>query len=389
MLPSNNNSGRNSPTNSSDHGHDHNHSDPGVNQPDIENIIDEYIDTSGNVTISYDVSGSVTYVSHIQDISTNNVFSATCEDNTDIPVPVIIASDLSSSTIYGPGYDITNESGKAEDGSYIIRQTFTSSTDPSNNDVNINANFTEIVTTYVDASNNNAADILLNQIKLYAAEINCSDFHGKGSIDDYTNLFNAASRIANETKQMHLDIDVEGFEDFGKAADELSELFNGFIIKLHQVNIIDDYAFLSSIASALSKIVNLSNVFGRFKETILATSTVQIPKSAHTTSVLIHNVSSQIDCAMKYINHFVDSNSPAPATADLSAEEKGIINAAVSTIDSWNTLCEQGVSIAMANDPDIQCINTVNQKLKQTTQTLSNATSLLKSKLSAFNLKSN
>jgi len=82
-------------------------------------------------------------------------------------------------------------------------------------------------------------------------------------------------------------------------------------------------------------------------------------------------------------------NEPMSQNIDLSAEEKGIINAAVSTIDSWNTLCEQGVSIAMANDPDIQCINTVNQKLKQTTQTLSNATSLLKSKLSAFNLKSN
>ena len=242
---------------------------------------------------------------------------------------------------------------------------------------------------YYDDTHDSAKSAIIAQIETYAAEIKCSNFQGKGSIDDYNQLFQAAAQIANESIQMQLDVDVDGFNDFASAADDLSTLFTGFIVKLQNVSIIDDTAFLTAVANALSKIANLSKVFGKFKETILATSTVQIPKSAHTTSVLIQNVSSQIDCAMKYINHFVDSTSPAPATADLSAEEKGIINAAVSTIDSWNILCEQGVSIAMANDPDIQCIQTVNQKLKQTTQTLSNATSLLKSKLSAFNLKSN
>jgi hypothetical protein len=89
---------------------------------------------------------------------------------------------------------------------------------------------------------------------------------------------------------------------------------------------------------------------------------------------------------MTYITHFVDSSAPAPATAELSAEEKGIISAAVTTLDNWNTLCEQGVSIAMSNDPDIQYIKGASQQLKQKTQTLANATSLLKSKLSAFNM---
>jgi hypothetical protein len=385
MLPSNNNSGRNSPTNSSDHGHDHNHSDPGVNQPDIENIIDEYIDTSGNVTISYDVSGSVTYVSHIQDISTNNVFSATCEDNTDIPVPVIIASDLSSSTIYGPGYDITNESGKAEDGSYIIRQTFTSSTDPSNNDVNINANFTEIVTTYVDASNNNAADILLNQIKLYAAEINCSDFHGKGTIDDYAVLFQAAGRIANESKHMELNIDIEGFSEFGKAADDLANLFESFITKLQNVNIITDIGFLNTISIALGKIVNLSNIFGKFKETIFTTTTIQVPKSAHDTKVVLQGVMDEVNCAMQYINYFVSPTDSLP-DAQLSEVEKNIIAKSIDTIDSWNILCEQGVSIAMSNDPDIQYIQQASSQLKNTTFNLKTVTNTLKSKLAAFNI---
>jgi len=380
MPPSNNNIGRNSPTNTSDHGHD-----PIINQPDIDNIFDEYIDTSGNVTISYDVSGSVTYVSHIQDISTNNVFSATCEDNTDIPVPVIIASDLSSSTIYGPGYDITNESGKAEDGSYIIRQTFTSSTDPSNNDVNINANFTEIVTTYVDASNNNAADILLNQIKLYAAEINCSDFHGKGTIDDYAVLFQAAGRIANESKHMELNIDIEGFSEFGKAADDLANLFESFITKLQNVNIITDIGFLNTISIALGKIVNLSKIFGKFKETIFTTTTIQVPKSAHDTKVVLQGVMDEVNCAMQYINYFVSPTDSLP-DAQLSEVEKNIIAKSIDTIDSWNILCEQGVSIAMSNDPDIQYIQQASSQLKNTTFNLKTVTNTLKSKLAAFNI---
>jgi hypothetical protein len=89
---------------------------------------------------------------------------------------------------------------------------------------------------------------------------------------------------------------------------------------------------------------------------------------------------------MTYVTHFVDSSSPAPATAELSAEEKGIINAAVTAIDNWNVLCDQGVSIAMSNDPDIQAINSASQGLKQKTQTLNNATTLLRSKLSAFKM---
>jgi hypothetical protein len=46
-----------------------------------------------------------------------------------------------------------------------------------------------------------------------------------------------------------------------QVADDLSSLFNGFILKLQNVNIINDTAFLKAIASALKKIVNLSNVF--------------------------------------------------------------------------------------------------------------------------------
>ena len=402
MPSSNNNSGRNSPTNnSSDHSIDvsGNISQPQIPVNPIVNIPQPQIPvnpivnipqppSTNNVTITYDVSGSVTYVSHVQDISTNNIFTATCEDDLsgNMPVPIPIFSDLSSSTFHGPGYDITNQTGKAADGSYIIRELFTSPTDPSNNDVNINENLTEIVTTYVDASNNNQADILLKQIKLYASEMNCSDFHGKGSIDDYAVLFQAAGKIANESKQMELDIDIEGFSEFGQAADDLANLFESFITKLQNVNIITDIGFLNTISIALGKIVNLSKIFGKFKETIFSTTTIQVPKSAADTKIVLQNVMDEVNCAMQYINYFVSPTDASLNGAQLSTVEKNIITQSVNTIESWNILCEQGVSIAMANDPNVQYIQQASSQLKNTTFNLKTVTNTLKNKLASFNI---
>jgi len=383
----NSNAGNNNYSNGNSNAGNNNYSNGNSNAGN-NNSANGNSNTSGNVTISYDVSGSVTYVSHVQDISTNVIFTAVCEDDLsgNMPNPTPIVSDLSSSVFHGPGYDITNQTGKSADGSAIIREIFTSPTDPSNNDVNINENLTEIVTTYVDASNNNQADILLNQIKLYASEINCSDFHGKGSIDDYAALFQAAGKIANESKQMELDIDIEGFSEFGKAADDLANLFESFITKLQNVNIITDIGFLHTISIALGKIVNLSKVFGKFKESIFSTTTIQVPKSAHDTKVVLEGVMDEVNCAMQYINYFVSPTDASLVDAKLSNVEQNIITQAIHTIDSWNVLCDQGVSIAMANDPDVQYIQQASSQLKNTTFNLKTITNSLKNKLASYNI---
>lgn len=297
--------------------------------------------------------------------------------------PPNVPNDPSSNPV-GVGYVVTNTQYADASGNEHTETIFVT-TDPTS-DVQIFEDLSGNVIHYYDDSHDSGKTAIIAQIQNYAAEIKCSNFHGKGTIDDYTQLFQAAAQIANESAQMQLDVDIEGFNEFANAADDLSALFTSFIVKLQNVSIIDDTVFLTAVANALGKIVNLSKVFGKFKETILATSTVQLPKSAHDTSLLLQNVVGQINCAMTYISHFVDSSNPAPATAELSAEEKGIISAAVTTIDQWNVLCDQGVSIAMSNDPDIQYIKTASQQLKQKTQTLTNATSLLKSKLSAFNM---
>lgn len=186
---------------------------------------------------------------------------------------------------------------------------------------------------------------------------------------------------------MNLDIDIEGFNEFGQAADDLSALFTNFTLKLQNISIINDSNFLRSIVDALKKIVNLSNTFGKFKQTILATSSIQVPKSAQDTKIILESVTRELNCAMKYITYFVDSTTVKPQDADLSIEEKNVITKAIDTIDNWNILCEHGVSIALDNSPDINYINQVNVDLKSKSNILKNATNSLKAKMLLYNIK--
>lgn len=329
----------------------------------------------------FDISYSITTNSVVtRDVSWNPA-DVDCSENT-IFIPPIVDFSLNTISI-GTGFNVINQQGWSADGSNVTLTDFLM-TDLSL-DTQITQHLGQVVTTYNDAIVDSSVNAVFLQIQGYAADIQCSDFHGKGSIDDYENLFLAASKIANESKQMQLDIDVEGFTEFGKAADDLSELFNGFIMKLKNVNIINDYNFLTSIAAALKKIVNLSNVFGRFKETILATTSVHIPKSAHDTAVLITGVMGEINCAMQYIGHFVDASSNNPVDCQLSETEQNVINQAVNTINSWNILCEQGISVSLQHDPAIQVISQVNRELIEKKNALVSATSALKTKLAKFN----
>jgi len=239
----------------------------------------------------------------------------------------------------------------------------------------------------VDLSGNpSQTNALFEEIKDYASQLQCSDFHGKGSIEDYNSLFEAAGRIANETKQIELDVNIDGFNEFAEAADDLSSLFEGFILKLNNVSVITDVTFLTSVVFALKRIVNLSETFGRFKQTVFSTSAIQLPKSAFDTKVVLDGVMDEINCAVQYIDHFVNPTDPSLNEAALSAEEKEIIQKSVDTIDNWNNMAEYGVSIALSNDENIQCIQQYSLDLKTKKSSLINASSSLRAKLAAFNI---
>jgi hypothetical protein len=136
---------------------------------------------------------------------------------------------------------------------------------------------------------------------------------------------------------------------------------------------------------ALGKIVNLSKIFGKFKETIISTTTIRVPKSLTDTKVVLQNVMDEVNCAMLYMNHFISPTDSLP-DANLSAVEKNIVTQAIHTIDTWNVLCEQGVSIAMANDANVQYIQTASSQLKDKTRNLKSIANTLKSKFVSMNI---
>ena len=306
----------------------------------------------------------------------DNSSSHNDEGHTPSGVDTTIENLTLDQTLHDEGTVVTNQQGTTVDGNEVTHTTLHTLPDVVS-DIRVEENLTSIVKEASDDPNS-ASGLLLNEIKLYASKIKCDDFHGKGTIDDYKVLFESASRIATESKQMQLNINVDGFTEFGKAADDLSKLFASFIVELQTVSIIDDTVFLASILDALKKIYNLSEVFGRFKETIMMTSTIQIPKSAHDAKVVLEGVVGELSCAMDYINYFVSAEGPAPANSQLSTTERSIINTAVSTIDNWNTLCDQGVSISLDTNPDVKYMREANAILLAKTAALRQATASLR-----------
>jgi len=299
----------------------------------------------------------------------------------------------------------SNDNSNNNSNNSIIDISFDISTDVSLNDetglgyiIDVSANETTFITPqpnlyipqiYEDLSINIVTiddnESILSQIRVCASQIKCENFHGKGSIEDYNELFTAAAQIANDTKTIELDINIDGFNEFASAADDLSALFHSFTMKLQSVSIIDDKIFLNSILVALQKIVNLSNTFARFKETILATNTIEIPKSISTTSAIISQVSDEIDCAMKYINNFVvpDSNL---IDAALSDSDKLIITKATSTIESWNSIVKNGVSVTMYNNSNVQYITQENNNYYSKATILKATTLSLRNKFNFYNI---
>lgn len=302
-----------------------------------------------------------------------------------------LAFDSSINTIdisFVNGMEIITKTGIQSDGSKLI-QINAVTTDLSD-DIHIVEKLNTQIQIYDDAVMDLEINGIIQEISDYASKIHCSDFQGKGSIDDYVELFKVASNLAKEAKQTSLEIDIAGFNEFGDAADELSKLFQHYIVKLENINIINDKAFLKSISVSLKKIWNLSETFGRFKETILGTSVIKVPKSIKDTRVVVEDIMTDIDCAMKYIHHFIQpeiENDIDANLCDLSEAEKQVIAESIRTIQNWDNLYNKGMKIAISENSDVKFIEEANKIMNNTTKTLKDATSLFKGKITIYTKK--
>jgi hypothetical protein len=305
----------------------------------------------------------------------------------DISNLLVFPTDFSLNTYdvsFSNGLTVVTGTGYLSDGTFISE--IAGVTTDLSSDVHIVIDVSAIIQKYddgVDISINS----IMQEITLYAGKINCSDFQGKGTINDYTELFKVAACLAKEEKQTALNINIDGFKEFGNAADELSELFKHYIAKIEHMNVVNDAAFLAEILFYLKKIWNLSETFGRFKETIIGTSIIKIPKSLQDTRYILDGVMTEMDCAMKYIQCFVSPESVhdvslcAPGTLELSTSEKNQIQEAVKTIQKWNHFYNQDIHIAVSENTDIKFIESANEIIKNTANALKDKTAILKGKL--------
>jgi hypothetical protein len=88
---------------------------------------------------------------------------------------------------------------------------------------------------------------------------------------------------------------------------------------------------------------------------------------------------------MQYINHFAIAD-PTLIKGKLSDADKHIIQKATTTINSWNSIVSNGVSITMTTNSDIQFIKNQNQLYFTRTINLKSATNAIKNKFAFYNL---
>ena len=354
--------------------------------PPIVNPIPPIIDLSSSY-VHFDMSSTTTDISFIAIDMRNTTF------NIDISNSLAnFAADCSVNSIdisFVNGIEIITETGIKQDGTEVI-QILAFTTDPSS-EIQIIEKLNTQIEIYDDETDPEINSII-QEISQYASKINCSDFQGKGTINDYAELFKVASNLAQEAKQTTLEIDIAGFNEFGDAADELSKLFQQYIVKLENMNIINDKNFLKSISVSLKKIWNLSETFGKFKQTILGTSIIKVPKSIKDTRVVIEDVMTDVDCAMKYIHHFISPETDISCNnlcgnAELSIEEKEMIEESIHTIQNWDQLYNKGMKIAISENSDVKFIEEANAIMNNTSKLLKDATSVFKGKLTIYKKK--
>jgi len=324
-----------------------------------------------DISLNYDINKNI----KINSSSTFSIIMDNSLNQTILDISTLLQMPIDASI---NSYNITI-SGEIET---IIYQELVFNTDFSGQ-IQITEDLDAIIQTYNDETDP-SLNTILQEIIYYAGQINCSNFQGKGSINDYAELFTIASNLANEAKQTTLMIDISRFHEFGKAADELSNVFQHYILKLKNINVVNDIEFLKSIKESLYKISNLANVFGKFKETILATSIVEIPKSLEDTKLIIDGVMTEVNCAMKYINHFIcpENDISMCASSSLSKEEQKLIASAIDTIKNWDNKYNKNLQVILSENADVQFIEAANKIIANTAKDMKNATSIFKGKIS-------
>jgi hypothetical protein len=127
------------------------------------------------------------------------------------------------------------------------------------------------------------------------------------------------------------------------------------------------------------------NYFTEDIKRLLYTSTIKVPKYIKDTRIVMEDVMTDMSCAMKYINHFISpENNDLCSNAELSEDEKRMIEESIQTISGWDQLYNKGMQIAISENADIKFIEEANKIIQTTSNSLKDATSIFKGKLTYY-----
>jgi hypothetical protein len=246
-------------------------------------------------------------------------------------------------------------------------------------------NTKKIKFTYEETNEYDINNKLLDEIREYAAKINYKDFHGKGTIEDYSKLFEAVSKMANDYKKAELDFETEGFNDFSHTAEEMINVFELYSKKIQNINIINDTHFLISISNSLEKMIKLSDAFIKFNKTVLSISDIHIPEKVCETTQILSDAMVDITCAVNYISHFINPNNINNPLlySELNKEDKNTIDNAVNIITNMN-LNYNDIKNRLENEQVCKDIIKYNKSIRKSSDILKNATTNFKNKINNY-----
>lgn len=208
--------------------------------------------------------------------------------------------------------------------------------------------------TFVQGSEDSKSLVL--EIQKLQEKIKCSRFQGKGTMDDYANVFKKIQQYfaAVGDSNVEITIDTENLDNFAEQAKIFSEMFEEILIKFNKVSSVDDSVVLKKIRDDMVTITKMYENIDKFKAIVTGTSSLQIPQTIIDCTEVLNNINSDIACSLSYINYFVDSSAPMNELqlqrSQLSGDDKKALEFFENSIQVWIDMVNNDGTVAMSTN---------------------------------------
>lgn len=202
------------------------------------------------------------------------------------------------------------------------------------------------------------AQAVLKDIESYSEDIKAENFAGKGSLEDYQELFQKVCKYSQDLKDTNIDltIDMDKLSDFAESAKALTGFIGSLTLSLRRVVTVSDITFLKDFKEKIYNISLLYKTIGDFQTTIIATANLKVPGSVSKILALLQKITSQINNTMTYMDYFtgIISKEEVDKSAYLTDDSRAALNRAISALDTWKALADAQTSTSLSTDKTVQ-----------------------------------